>query len=142
MKQDVGYYLHQEGPNLGKHRVPCVPCYLRSSDAQFGTPYPRSAGFDTDIGAFIESSFVLSIEGSMARLVINDDITSGRALTPGKVLQLGGFTIGARLAIKPAAAPTIAKHHLRISLKHSEKMDPADVLSLNELQDRIAALGV
>ena len=25
-----------------------VSCYLRSSDAQFGTPYPRSAGFDTD----------------------------------------------------------------------------------------------
>ena len=40
-------------------------CYLRSSDTQFGTPDPRSAGFDTDIGAFIESSIVLPIEGSM-----------------------------------------------------------------------------
>ena len=29
-------------------------------DAQFGTPYPRSAGFATDIGAFIESSSLLS----------------------------------------------------------------------------------
>ena len=40
--------LHREGPNLGKkHRVPCLllPSGL---DAQFGTPYPRSAGFDTD----------------------------------------------------------------------------------------------
>ena len=39
-------------------------CYLRSTNAQFGTPYPRSVGFDTDIGAFIESSSVLTIEGS------------------------------------------------------------------------------
>ena len=47
MKQEVGYYLHREGPNLGKHYVPCLllPSTL---DAQFGTPYPRSAGFDTD----------------------------------------------------------------------------------------------
>ena len=45
--KDVGYYLHQEGPNLGKHHVPCflLPSAL---DAQFGTPYLRSAGFDTD----------------------------------------------------------------------------------------------
>ena len=45
--QEVGYYLHEEGPNLGKH---CVPYLLLPStiDAQFGTPYPRSAGFDTD----------------------------------------------------------------------------------------------
>ena len=59
---DVGYYLHREGPNLGKHRVPrlLLPSIL---DAQFGTPYLRSAGFDTDIGAFIESSTVPSMKG-------------------------------------------------------------------------------
>ena len=64
MKQEVGYYLHREGPNLGKHRVPrlLLPSAL---DAQFGTPYPRSAGFDTDIGAFIESFVVSSSEDSM-----------------------------------------------------------------------------
>ena len=78
----------------------------------------------------------------MDRLVINYSITSGGALAPGQVLQLGGFTMGARLAVKPKAAPAIAKHHLRISLEHSAKMDPADVSSLNELLDRIAALGV
>ena len=32
--------------------------YTTALDAQFGTPYPRSAGFDTDIGAFIERSTV------------------------------------------------------------------------------------
>ena len=61
---------------MGKHRVPRLlqPSTL---DAQFGTPYPRSAGFDTDIGAFIESSTVMSTKGSMARLVLKDNITSG-----------------------------------------------------------------
>ena len=117
-------------------------CYPRSSDAQFGTPYPRSAGFDTDIGAFIESSVVSLMEGLMDRLVINDIITSGRARAPGQVPQLGGFTMGACLAVKPKAAPAIANHHLRITLEPSEKMDPADVSSLNELLDRITALGV
>ena len=78
----------------------------------------------------------------MARLVINNNITSGRVLAPGHVLQLGGFTMGARAAVKPKAALEIAKHRLRIGLEHPEKMDLADVSSLNELLDCIAALGV
>ena len=45
---------------MGKHRVPTLLLPL-ALDAQFGTPYPRSAGFDTDIGAFIESSSVTSL---------------------------------------------------------------------------------
>ena len=77
----------------------------------------------------------------MARLVINDNITSGGALTPRQVLQLGGFTLGARSAIKHTAALPAAKHHLRISLEHSEKLDPAVDSSINELLDRVAALG-
>ena len=39
--------LHREGPNLGKHCVPRLLLPL-ALNAQFGTPYPRSAGFDTD----------------------------------------------------------------------------------------------
>ena len=35
------------GPNLRKHCVPRLLLPL-DLDAQFGTPYPRSAGFDTD----------------------------------------------------------------------------------------------
>ena len=50
--------------------------------------------------------------------------------------------MGARAAVKPKAALEIAKHRLRIGLEHPEKMDPTDVLSLNQLLDRIAALGV
>ena len=83
-----------------------------------------------------------STAGLMARLVINDNITSGEALAPGQLLQLGGFTMGARAAVKPKAALDIAKHRLHVGLEHIKKMDPADVSSLNELLDRIAALGV
>ena len=80
--QEVGYYLHTKGPNLGKHRVPCLllPSTL---DAQFGTPYPRSAGFDTDIGAFIESSAVPSPKGLMAPSIINNDIVQVETFLPG-----------------------------------------------------------
>ena len=78
----------------------------------------------------------------MARLVSNDNITSRRALVLGQVLQLGGFTMSARAAVKPKAALEIAKQRLRIGLEHPKNMDPADASSLNELLDRIAALGV
>ena len=49
IKQEVGFYLHREGPNLGKHLCPLLPVTI-SLDAQIGTPYPRSAGFDTNSG--------------------------------------------------------------------------------------------
>ena len=93
------YYLHREGLNLGKHHVPRLlsPSTL---DAQFGTPYRRSTGFDTDSGAFIESSAMTSKIGLMARLVINDNITSGGALASDQILRLGGFTMVARLGLK------------------------------------------
>ena len=47
IKQDVGFYLHQEGPNLGKTSCPLSPVTI-CLVAQFGAPYPRSAGFDTN----------------------------------------------------------------------------------------------
>ena len=92
--QEVGYYLHQEGPNLGKHRVPSLqlPSAL---DAQFGTPYPRSAGFDTDIGAFIESSSVLSSLGLMAPSIINSDAVQGETFLPPQICVFGGFALRA-----------------------------------------------
>ena len=119
-----------------------VSRYHRSLDAQFGTPYPRSVGFDTDIGAFIESSSVASTEGPMAHLVINDNITSEGALIPGQTLRLGNFTVGAHPAIQPKATPQVGENPLCISPEYSNKMDPTHLSSLNELLDRIAALGV
>ena len=64
-------------------------------DAQFGTPYPRSAGFDTDIGAFIESSSVSSLLGPMAPPIINDDAIQGEAFLPGQIFVFGGFALRA-----------------------------------------------
>ena len=64
-------------------------------DAQFGSTYPRSAGFDTDIGAFIESSTLPSTEGSMARSIIYDDAVLGETFLPGEIFIFGGFTLRA-----------------------------------------------
>ena len=80
--------------NLGKHHVPCLllPSAL---DAQFRTPYPRSAGFDTDIGAFIESSTVPSRKGLMAPLVIGNDAIRGEVFLPRQIFIFGGFALQA-----------------------------------------------
>ena len=64
-------------------------------DAQFGTPYPRSAGFDTDIGAFIESSSVSSPIGSMASSIINNDAVQGETFLPEHIFVFGGFALRA-----------------------------------------------
>src|SRR4051812_49225163 len=64
-------------------------------DAQIGTPYPRSAGFDTDIGAFIESSSVSSPLGPMAPLIINNDEVQGENFLPRQILIFGSFALRA-----------------------------------------------
>ena len=69
--------------------------YLRSSDAQLGTPYLRSAGFDTDVGAFIESSVVSSPEGSMAPSVIYKNAALREVFLPGQIFVFGGFALQA-----------------------------------------------
>ena len=61
------------------------------------TPYPRSAGFDTDIGAFIESSSVSSPLGPMASSIINHDAVQGETFLPGQIFVFGGFTLRANL---------------------------------------------
>ena len=106
------------------------------------TPYPRSAGFDTDIGAFIESSSVTLSQGLMDRLIIKDDITSKGALAVGQTLQLGGFIMATPSAEAPMMASRVINHNLRVSSELAEQMDPMELSSLNELLDRIAALGV
>ena len=63
-------------------------------DAQFGTPYPRSAGFDTDIGAFIESSSVSSLVGVMASSIDNEAIP-GETFLPGQIFVFGSFALQA-----------------------------------------------
>ena len=63
-------------------------------DAQIGTPYPRSAGFDTDIGTFIESSSVSSLQGLMAPSIVNNTV-QGETFLPGQIFVFGGFALRA-----------------------------------------------
>ena len=94
IKHQVGYYLHREGLNLGKHRVPHLLLPL-ALDPQFGTPYLRSAGLDTDIGAFIDSSTVPSSKGLMAPSIIYNNAVQGEVFLPGQIFILGGFALRA-----------------------------------------------
>ena len=96
IKKDVGFYLFERA-RTWVNIVSFVPCSPLILDPQLGAPYPRSAGFDTDIGAFIESSVVLSTEGSMARLVIDDSAVSGETFLPGQLFVFGGFALRADL---------------------------------------------
>ena len=78
----------------------------------------------------------------MARLVVKDNITSGGPLAVGQTLRLGGFIMSAPSAVAPTMASRVVTHNLRINSELAEKMDPIELSSLNELLDRIAALGV
>ena len=78
----------------------------------------------------------------MARLVIKDGITSGGALASSQTLRLGSFTMTPRTAVKPMMTSRVIENHLRVDSEYSKRMDPMELSSLNELLDRIAALGV
>ena len=78
----------------------------------------------------------------MARLVLKDNITTGGALAPVQTLLLGGFTMTTRSVVEPRMTSRVIENPLRIDSEHSKQMDPVELSSLNELLDRIAALGV
>ena len=78
----------------------------------------------------------------MAHLVVKDDITSGGALAVGQTLRLGGFIMTTPSVVAPTMASQVITHNLRIGSELSKQMDPMELSSLNELLDRIAALGV
>ena len=78
----------------------------------------------------------------MACLVVKDNITSGGALAVGQTLRLGGFVMAARSAAAPMMTSRVIENSLHIGPKFVEQMDPMELSSLNELLDRIAALGV
>ena len=78
----------------------------------------------------------------MARLVVKDNIISGGALAVGQILRLGGFIMTAPSVVTPMMASRVITHNLRINSELAEQMDPLELSSLNELLDRIAALGV
>ena len=78
----------------------------------------------------------------MSHLVLKDNIATGGTLAPGQTLRLGGFTMTARSVIKPTMTSRVIENPLHIDSEHSKQLDPAELSSLNELVDRIAALGV
>ena len=84
-------------------------------DAQFGTPYPRSAGFDTDIGAFIESSSMPLQSGRMPFPVFKDGAAVKGALATGQTIRLGGFLMTACLDAAPTMTSQVIKSDLHIN---------------------------
>ena len=78
----------------------------------------------------------------MARLVVKDSITSGGALAAGQTLRLGGFVMTARSVVTPTMTSRVIKNNLHIGSEFAKQMDPMELSSLNELLDRIVALGV
>ena len=130
--QDVGFYLHQEVPNLGKTSCPLSPVTIRL-DAQFGTPYPRSAGFDTDIGAFIESSSVPSQSRGMPFPVFKDGAVVKGALAPGQTIRLHGFLMTACSAAAPTMTSRVIKSDLHVNSEFTEQLDPMELSSVSEL---------
>ena len=78
----------------------------------------------------------------MARLVVKDNITSGGALAVGQTLRLVGFVITARSAAALTMTSRVMENSLHVGSEFAEQLDPMELSSLNELLDRIAALGV
>ena len=78
----------------------------------------------------------------MYRLVFKDGTTIGGALAVGQTLRLGGFIMIACSAATPTMTSRVIENSLHIKSALAEQMDPMELASLNELLDRIAALGV
>ena len=78
----------------------------------------------------------------MPHLVVKNNFTAGGALAVGQTLRLGSFIMTARSVATPTMSSRVIKSSLHAGLEFAEKMDPMELSYLNELVDRIAALGV
>ena len=78
----------------------------------------------------------------MPRLVVKSNIIAGGALALGQTLWLGSFLMTACSAAAPTMTSRVIKNSLHVGSEFVERMDPMELSSLNELLDRIAALGV
>ena len=77
----------------------------------------------------------------MAHLVVKNNITAGGALAVGQTLWLGSFVMTACSAAAATMTSQVIKNSLHVGSEFVEQMDPMEPSSLNELLDRIAALG-
>ena len=64
------------------------------------------------------------------------------ALAIGQTIWLGGFLMTACLAAAPTMTSRVIKSNLHVNSELAEQLDPMELSSVNELSDRIAALGV
>ena len=78
----------------------------------------------------------------MYRLVFKDGTTVKGALAVSQTLRLGGFIMTACSAPAPTMTSRVIVNSLHVRSTLAEQMDPMELASLNELLDRIAALGV
>ena len=74
--------------------------------------------------------------------VFKDGIFAKGALAAGQTIRLGGFLMTACPATASTMTSQVIKSNLRVSSEFAERLDPIELSSLNELLDRIAALGV
>ena len=83
-----------------------------------------------------------SPSGRMPRPVFKVGTIAKGALVVGQTLWLGGFLMTACSASAPTMTSRAIENNLHVSSEFAEQLDPMEFSSLNELLDRIAALGV
>src|SRR3954467_361738 len=74
--------------------------------------------------------------------VFKDGAVTEGALATGQTLRLGGFLMTAPTAVAPTVTSRVIENNLHVSPASAEQPDPVELSSVNELLDRIAALGV
>ena len=74
--------------------------------------------------------------------VFKDSAVAKGALAVGQALRLGGFLMTACSATAPTMTSRVIKSDLHVSSEFAEQLNPIELSSVNELLDRIAALGV
>ena len=78
----------------------------------------------------------------MLHPVFKDGVVAKGASAVGQTLRLGGFLMTAYSVTAPTMTSRVIESNLHISSELAEQLDPMELSSLNELLDRIAALGV
>ena len=78
----------------------------------------------------------------MPHPVFKDGAVAKGALAIGQTLRLSGFLMTACSAAAPMMTSRVIENNLHVKSALAEQMDPMELASLNELFDRIAALGV
>ena len=74
--------------------------------------------------------------------VFKDGATAKGALATSQTIRLGDFLMTACSTAAPTMTSQVIKSDLHVNSEFTEQLDPMELSSVNELLDRIAALGV